>query len=309
MHKYLVYNDETDDTILNKLVIATLNYYTQKNINSKKKWRKEGSFRLRFPNNPNKVSSSIGFDILANHFKNENGFNPHSFKLPMMWCGWLDYSVKSSFDLKEVPLVLDLKNVFGEKDKNTWIFNEPTIFIPSFGNALSKHIINKRHELVGNSHLMLHQTWLLDLRNLICDTISALDITFNRIHYKAEFDKPAEWNFDKEKLGERNQNLMRKFKWIKPITKQDIPDIAKEKESLNRLRMLRNQLVHFDPPYIEIKLNDMEIIFNDMIEVFKLIYKVRSCANIPVSIFLINLILQKKVVYVENTESAVNFAI
>lgn len=224
-----------------------------------------------------------------------------------MWCDWMDYSLNfNSVDFKAISFIeLDLKNVFGKTNTNKWTLTEPTIFIPTFFNALSKHIIRKRDYLVSNSNEMLNQEWLLELRSFISDTISILDITLNRIHYKAEYDKPNNWTFNNEKLGDRNGRLMDKLKWIKQITNSGLPDISTEKKALKRLKELRNQLTHFDPPFIQLKLSEMETIINDTIEVFKLAYKIRKTIDIELSPFLINLL--KRVGYKENNDIVMTF--
>lgn len=314
MHQYLNYLDETDSQLLNKLTIDILNYYTNYNLYSKKKWLKKNDFQLSYTKDKKTTKTTkIGFNIIHKHLETYLTFNPEEFRLPMMWCDWMDYSINFNMDFNSVDfkaigfIEIDLENVFGKKDTNKWTLTEPTIFIPTFFNALSKHIIRKREFLVTNSNKILDQEWILELRSFVSDTISILDITLNRIHYKAEYDKPTSWTFDKCKLGDRNGRLLDKLKWIKKITNSGLPDISREKKSLRRLKELRNHLTHFDPPFIQLKLSEMEIILNDTLEVFKLVYKIRKTIDIEISPFLISLLLQKKVIYKENNDIVMTF--
>ncbi len=314
MHRYLEYSEEVDSQLLNKLTIDILNYYTKYNFDSKKKWLKKKEFQLIIKSDEKtSKSEKIGFNIIHTHLKSSRMFIPEKFGLPMMWCDWMDYSLNFNMDFNSIDfnaisfIELDLENVFGKTNTNKWTLTEPTIFIPTFFNALAMHIIRKRDYLVVNSSKVLNQEWLLELRSFISDTISILDITLNRIHYKAEYDKPDSWTFDNVKLGDRNGRLMDKLKWIKQITNSGLPDISTEKKALKRLKELRNHLTHFDPPFIQIKLSEMEVILNDTIEVFKLVYKIRKTIGIEISPFLINLLLLDKVGYKENNDIVMKF--
>jgi hypothetical protein len=63
--------------------------------------------------------------------------------------------------------------------------------------------------------LALTTEWFLDLRTLVSDTVSLVEITLNQLYLKAEYDPLPGWKFDREKLGNRHGRRFKdKLAWV-----------------------------------------------------------------------------------------------
>jgi hypothetical protein len=272
-HQFLTYDLTPNEVLLRTLTIDVLNFYLNSNINSKKKWLKVKPFTYTYttPGDGKKETSRpLSYEIIYNELKSNSYLDTFKLNLPPMQCHWLDYSLKYNLNFHPHPgldfFEIDLKEIYGTANPVSTTITEPTIFVTSMMATLFRHIVTKRSELVHNSSELFRLEWLIDFRNLIADTISLIDITFNRIHYRAEFDKPTTWTFNKADVGERfGRRIMDKIRWIHLITGNTLPTIANEKTALNNLKELRNQLMHFDPAHFEIKLRELPKYFNDII--------------------------------------------
>ena len=139
--------------------------------------------------------------------------------------------------------------------------------------------------------------WIFDLRSLINDSISLVDITLNQFYIKAEYDPLTNWHFDKLSVGERHgRRLNDKLNWICKITGNSI-DIQSEVKSLNSLRRLRNHLMHFDPPSLVITIEEATIWLNQIIDIGIILIKIRKAIGAEISMDLVNFILQKEAVF------------
>jgi len=159
------------------------------------------------------------------------------------------------------------------------------------------HISLLRNELILKSELALTDNWIFDLRTLINDTISIVEITLNQLYIKAEYDPLPTWTFDIDKLGSRYaQRFEEKLGWIFKITGNRL-EAEKYLPSINNLRELRNHMMHFDPPSLVITIEEAAKWLNQIIDVGWLLIKIRQAIGAEVSIHLINFILQKEAIF------------
>ena len=151
--------------------------------------------------------------------------------------------------------------------------------------------------LIEKSDHSLHYDWILDLRTLINDSISLLEITLNQIYIKGKFDLQPGWTFDEEVLGDKHgRRLMDKIKWIRQISGNNL-NIEAERNSLDNLRELRNHFNHFDPPSLVVTIEEATIWLNQIIDIGFIIIKIRKSLSVQISTHLINFILQKEAVF------------
>lgn len=307
-HQFLTYNYTDNEELLRILSVEILNYFSNKNL-TRRKWKNIKPFTIRYniANGTIEKSKPISYHIIYEALKTKLVFDPFEFNLPVMQCHWLDYSLKYNFNFHPQPgfdfIDIKLDSVFGTANPVRYHIVEPTIVVTSMMGTLFKHIIKKRNELVHGSDQLYRLDWLLEFRNIVADAISLVDITFNQLHYKAEYNKLSGWNYDVTQLGDRfGRRLMDKFNWVHKITGGLLPDLAAEKKALENLKYLRNQLMHFDPAHFEIKLKDLSTYFNDIILIGSLIYKVRKTIKAEISSELILFMLQPTVNYNENRE-------
>ena len=153
-------------------------------------------------------------------------------------------------------------------------------------------IITQRKKLIDHSDNALTLPWVFELRSLIGDTISLIDVTLTQLYIKAEYDLPTGWVFDKAKLGERHgRRLNDKLKWVHQITGENL-NIEQERTNLEVLRKLRNHLMHFDPPSLVITIEEATTWLNQILDVGQILFKIRRALKVPPSTELLNFLLQ-----------------
>lgn len=278
-----------------------------------KKWREDTNlyqFTWEEPITKKTITTKkINYKIISEHLRVNNSFDEKIFDLPTIWSGWLDRSIDISINYHyvdkngEVLQVSDgtISQEYGEAfplkpmlDREGHIF---TTFLPQ----LTRRIIKQRKQLVENSHLALMHDWVFELRNVINDSISLIDITLNQLYSKAEFSPEVGWTFDKSKLGlKNNRRIKDKLKWVRDISGNEL-NIEAEFSKFENLRVVRNHLNHFDPPTLVITLEEAADWLNDVLYIGKILIKIRQALNTPVSLSLIELVSQRKILF--NPES------
>ncbi len=275
---------------------------------SLKKWRKEKktwNLNYEFPPGRKRISKPINYLVLSEHIRANNSFDPFLLALPDYNCHWMDDSTGMLMDFYVGDKTGELgiasgdlqKHHFGENYPIKPLLNREGRLYTTIQPQLIQRTIRKRTELIQNSNLSLTDDWIFDLRNLISDSISLLDIAFNQLYVKAEYDPLPGWKFDKEKLKERHgRRLNDKIGWVHLITGNNL-NIEKERKSLDSLRELRNHFMHFDPPSLVITIEEAVIWLNQMIDIGKILIKMRQALGVAISYDLINYLLQEEAVF------------
>ena len=308
-HYYIKLIHTDQQSIRRLLTVDILNYYyTQSPINSSKRWKKKGASirKYKLTNQQEiKVSKSIGFDIVNAEIEKTNSFNPRKFDLFPLECYWLDNSLilTKSIATRNAPFIeIGTGHIYGTKNPVTIRLDTNGIAATSFMNHLLRYVIEQRNYLISNSQHLLELHWHLQLRNLICDAVSLVDMTFNRLHYEAENNPKASWTVSPDIGGRSGVRILDKIQWVYKCTGQSLPTISEEKEALTRLKNLRNQLMHFDPPYFILLFNELAQYLNDVVKLGCLIYKIRKTIGAEISEALVDFMLQKDVEFVPKNE-------
>ena len=81
------------------------------------------------------------------------------------------------------------------------------------------YIVRLHKTLIDNCAMAIDldgMSWFHDLRMLLNECVSIVDITLHQLYFKAEYGpRPAGWTFDPDKLGLRHGvRLTEKLKWI-----------------------------------------------------------------------------------------------
>lgn len=192
-----------------------------------------------------------------------------------MKCLWLDESLDLSINYHIVDDSGNTVNVvdgipqqqYGDKYPIKPRLDREGHIFTTFQPQLIRRIIANRQSLLEKSNLALMPSWILDLRELINDTISLLDITLIQLYTKAQFDPEPGWIFEIEKLGQKNNRRLKdKLKWVRQISGKAF-DIEDELKKLDELRKVRNHLNHFDPPTFAITLEEATDLINNVLYV------------------------------------------
>lgn len=277
---------------------------------SRKKWYKDKNlYTIDWPDQNNKPQKSKPFNYLeiAKSLREAGKYDPKYFNLPAFMCDWLDSSVDISINFHRFDegskVALTMLDGTPEKQYGKDYPIKPRLdreghFFTTFQPQLIRRIIKSRTNLVLESHNALHYDWILDLRTLINDSISLLEITLNQIYIKAKYDLPEGWEFNIEKLGDKHgRRLTDKLKWIRQLSGKNL-DIENEMNSLNQLRELRNHFNHFDPPSLVVTLEESVNWLNQIIDLGYILIKIRETLGLQISNDLINFILQKEVQFI-----------
>lgn len=315
-HHYLTYL-ETDQKIIQRiLTVDILNYYyTEAPINSSNRWKDKGAFtrKYKFTNGQEIITSKpIEFSIVNNELASTNSFDPLKFDLFPLECIWLDNSltITKSINAGNDPFIqIGTEHIYGTKNPVTIRLDTNGIAATSFMNHLFRYVIEQRRVLISNSDELLSLHWHLKLRNLICDAVSLVDMTLNRLHYEAE-NNPKHWWKVSAGIGSRNGvRLLDKIQWVHKCTGATLPNITEEKAALTRLKELRNQLMHFEPPYFILLFENLAIYLNDIIKLGCFIYKIRKTIGVEISQCLVEFMLQKEVKFIEKKEVKIGISI
>jgi len=307
-HKYIILSNKPIAATNTEAGFAII-YYFFGNKKSRQKWLKDkNTYNIRWLDNngKKKISKPINYLIIAKYIRENGSFNSRDFNLPDIECYWLDNSVDISINFhkfdngsKEALTIEDgtPSKQFGNKYPIKPRLDREGHFFTTFQPQLIRRVINNRKLLIENSRNALHSDWILDLRTIINDTISLIEITLNQIYIKAQFDPLPDWNFTIDKLGEKHgRRLADKLKWVRQISGNNL-DIEAERGSLDELRKLRNHFNHFDPPSLVVTLEEATNWLNQIIEIGFILLKIRKTMGIKVSSHLINFILQRKAIF------------
>ena len=306
-HKFIQFSEKPLTGVVTEVSVILANQYLKRNMSSIK-WRKEKlTWRVNYesPSGQKQTSKPVNYLTFSNYLRSHADFEPKDFNLPDLTCVWLDHSteMKLNFHMHDDTETLgfssgDLQaHYYGDQYPIRPILRREGRLFTSFQPQLLRRIINKRSELIKSSNKSLSDEWILDFRNLVSDTVSLLDIALIQLYIKAEYSPLESWTFDKTKLGERHgRKLNDKLKWVSMISGREF-NIEKEKSSLNSLRMLRNHLMHFDPPSLVITVEEITIWLNQIIDIGRILIKLRQTINVNVSLEMINFMLQKEAIF------------
>lgn len=307
-HKYIVYGEKPPSGFISQAAeLVTKAYFDIVLPQPIKKWKKDKTtYKIKWTqqNSYAQMSSAdLNYLIIAEELRKFGKFDCDKFNLQPIGCQWLDTSLDMSqnfhfFDPGNENALFMNDGVPGQQYGDDYpikpkLDREGHIFT-TFQPALIKRIIKQRKLLIENSDKALFSDWVLDLRSLINDSVSLVDINLNQFYNKAQYAPEDGWVFEKEKVGEKNNRRIKdKLKWIRQISGKQF-DIEKEFKSFNNLRKLRNHLNHFDPPTFVVTIEEATAWLNDVLYVGQILLKFRQAIGVPFSLLLIELICQKE---------------
>ena len=305
-HKYILFGSPKKGLNTESSFLITNYFLKDVNLNHKQ-WKKEkNTWQINWEDN-NRIqqqSKPINYLLISEYLRQNSHFDLNYFNLPKMECLWLDNSMNmklnfhmhdhtGTFGLGSGNLHLQYGNNYPIKP----LLNREGSLYTSFQPQLMNRIVFTREKLISNSDKSLEDDWVFDLRTLISDTISLIDITLTQLYIKAEYDALPNWTFNKNKLGVRHgRRLDDKLKWVFQITGNNL-NIENEIESLNNLKNIRNHLMHFDPPSLVITIEESVGWLNQIIDIGIILIKLRKAAKAEISANLINFILQKEAIF------------
>jgi hypothetical protein len=310
-HKYIEFTEPREGAI-NEATFLIINQIFRED-KTRAAWKKDKNLytiATTDKSGSQNTSKPLNYIEIVEYIRNKGKFDSDKFNLPEIRCFWLDFSLNNkinwhAFD-KSAPeglAVVDgsTKQQYGKEYPIIPKLVREGHSYTTLQPQLLYRITSLRNELILNSELALTDKWIFDLRTLINDTISIVDITLNQLYIKAEYDPFPSWKFDLNDLGSRYARRFKdKIGWIYKITGNHL-EAEKYLPSCNILRKLRNHMMHFDPPSLVITIEEATKWLNYVIDVGWLLIKIRQTIGAEISTQLINYILQKEAVF--NPES------
>lgn len=297
--------------IVREVAVAVLNSYFARSL-SRSKWQKlqpqalnwwrEGRDSDQKPVRHNFVSKPLSLRLFEARL-DSGTFAFEDLQLYNLQCSWLDSSVHAGPQFHVVG-----------SDGNSLKFQMPTTLGPSFPlvptldregygfNSFQLMILNRistlRERIVSHSDTYSQDTWFQDLRALISECVSLIDVTLHQLYFKAEHAPLPGWRFDSARLGPRHgRRLTDKLGWVYQITHTEL-NARDEISAFVVIKELRNHLQHFDPPCFCYSLEDVRDWLNATQRVALLAWKMRQAMGSPLCVPLIRLLLAPDVVFV-----------
>lgn len=309
-HFYFVFDEKPITGAITEAASILTDYFLNNIKKNRNSWKAENqTYNITWTDGANarRVSRPLNYRTFAQQLREVGIFNHEYFNLPELECYWLDKSVDVSINFhkfdKGGKVALTVQDGTPEKQFGTLYPVKPKLdreghFFTTFQPQLIRKIISRRSDLINRSDKSLDPDWIMELRYLINDIFSLLDITLNQFYIKAKYNPEEGWVFNEDKVGDKNsRRLLDKLKWIKQITNNEL-NYEPERNSLLRLKEVRNHFNHFDPPSLVITLEETEIWLNDVIIIGFLLVRIRKSIGVTISGDLINLIIQKKAKFV-----------
>jgi hypothetical protein len=300
-HRFIRYKDElllTADA--SKLAAYVLNRWLNQDFGVSK-LRRLSPLELTLVVDGQARELRIRFDDLVDHIRTTRSFRAEEFGLPRLESDWLDYSIGmakpdapiATTDYSEF-MKIALALPFGEGFPLQPCIDREGAMYASFQIPIQQNITTLHQRLVSNSHqtTSLENAWRNDLRMLVNESVSLIDITLHQLYFMAQYRGPERgWRFDPDKLGPRHgQRLKDKLAWIGQITGRPLDNAAEELKAFHRLRAVRNHFNHFDPPCVAYTVEDVVGWLNDVPVVGRLAWKIRERANAQLSTHLVEVI-------------------
>lgn len=310
-HKYFEFDEkQNDNALIRKLSAEIINYFSKESKTPKQLKKEDKPYTITWGKEKNK-SKKISFRIIERYLKKNGKFDTANFSLPMYESFWLDSGIEMSINWHKFDHTattgIYIEDGYPQQQYGTSFpivprINKEGILLSNFQPFLTAKIIANRKELVEESHLALTFDWFYKLKSLINDIVSLIDITLNQMYIKAQYLPKATWSFDESQLGSRNgRRLKDKLNWVYKITKNSL-SIEPFKDSLKNLKEIRNHLNHFDPPTIAFHLEEVGVWLNQIKDIAKIIYDIRQKMEEPTSTKLMELLLQKDVIFIPEEE-------
>lgn len=314
-HRYFAWAPpKPNEKAVRDIALSLLNKYT-KQKRSRTKWKAIKAFKIEWKepkyDKDGKIATleprtSVPMTIedLETHIEAERTYDFKKFGLFDPRCDWLDASVDVApsfhvFDqTSNRALTFNIPSPLGEKYPYHAALDREGKAFSSFQALLLRRVGSLRARLVEHCEDVFSDLWFQDFRSLVSECVALIDTTLHQIYFKAKYEPLPGWKFDEAQLGPRHgRRLTDKLGWIYKITGNYL-HADEEKQGFVLIKDLRNHLQHFDPPSFCFSLEDVTVWLNKVLACARLNWAIRQCVDSPLSVPLIELLLQPEVVFV-----------
>ena len=245
----------------------------------------------------------VSFDDIVGHIQGNRTFDAALFDLPLSRNNWMNSSIAIAKPDGPIPsddgqmyLKFALHYGFGPSFPLEPCVDREGVAVSSFQNQLQFNITKFHGRLIDNCSIAVQlermMGWFNDLRMLLNDCVTIVDITLHQLYFKAEYGpKPTGWTFDHQKLGPRHGVRLRdKLRWIGKITGRPLDNASDEVASFVVLKDTRNHWSHFDPPWLAYTMEDVVGWLNRVPGIGRLLWKIRAKLGVPLSKGIVEMI-------------------
>jgi len=298
-----------------KLIAAyILNCYTGKDYRPKQ-WENEGLMNWSWKEHEAKKEVSLRFTDVVSHIQADRTFDAGRFDFPSPPNNWLDSGVavakpdapiRASDGSRYAPFVVPLQ--FGPHFPVKPCIDREGVAFSAFQGIIQANIVRLHRTLIDNCPMAIDLdglSWFHDLRMLLNECVTVIDITLHQIYTRAEVGPcPPRWRFDPLELGLPHEvRLTEKLKWIGKITGKPLHDARNEVVSFLVIKDIRNHWNHFDPPCVAYTIEDVVTWLNRVSDIGRLLWKMRIRMGAPLSKGIVEMITLPLVEFVPRDPS------
>jgi hypothetical protein len=268
-----------------QIVVAWASYYSSGKLSSVSQLRKTPMINV-MPTDPqsSKKWKSWRFDDLVDAIVQTCDFDVDTLGLPPINSKALPQDFHYSHN---IPPTTDHTGTFQIKAVGSLGKDFP--LVPTLDRE--GMIFTSFDGVLHGSVLLRGPRWFNNLRLLVNDVVSAVDIKLTYLYLLAEYAPKPGWRFDKAKLGERHGRRMEdKLRWVEAITGRQL-NAPQARGAFKELRELRNHLNHFDPPCLAYSVDDVARWLNLVPMVGELLWEIQRCMDEPLSRDLVRWLL------------------
>ncbi len=320
-HRYFAWAPlKPNQKIVRDIALSLLNTYSRQK-RSRTKWKAMKAFKIewkapkynldgKITNWEPRTSVPMTLEELEAHIETERTYNFQKFGLYDPRCDWLDAAVdvaphSHTFDqTSNRALTFSIPSPLGEKYPYHAALDREGRAFSSFQALLLKRVSTLRARLVEHSEEVFSDTWFQDFRSLVSECVALIDSTLHQIYFKAKYAPLPGWRFDETQLGPRHgRRVTDKLGWVYKITGNHL-HADDERQGFILIKDLRNHLQHFDPPSFCFSLEDATAWLNKALACARLNWAIRQCVSSPLSVPLIEFLLQPEIMFVPMTPNS-----
>jgi hypothetical protein len=287
---------------VNQISADILNCYTKQKL-TVTKYKKLGRLKLSWSDQQGNNETTVSLNEITAFVMDNRTFDPKAFGLPAFPNNWLDGTV--ALAKPDGPIVstdgtrylpFDLPAHFCPDSPVVPCLDREGLIFSSFQHAIFKNIVRLHLKVVDecdSAFDLSEPNWIHDLRFLINECVTAIDMTLNQLYLRAKFSTklPPGWHFDEKTAGPRHGvRMMEKFCWIFQITGNHLEYAGKEKDSFRFLKDLRNHINHFDPPCFCCAMEEVADWLNKISDIGRLLLKIRAAMGVHINPGIIEII-------------------
>lgn len=285
-HQFLRYLAGPPDIKLVRQIAQSLLFYYSGTDQNRHKWKAQRWIEIQYTQKDgSKINSKrFSFDDLEKNISNSRTFGGGNLGLFEPFCPWLDLDFTITANAP-INFSIGQHGHSGIGGLPIWLkIDREGYAVDSPQAILQRKVLETHKQIVETSGAFSNADWFLLVRSYICDTISLIDVTLHQTYIKAKYDPLPHWRtFDEDELEKicprYGGKLTEKLKWINHIAAQPVYYTKEEHAAFERIKCIRNHVMHWDPPGFCYTLEDVLAWLNMLQPIACMLWKMRVALN------------------------------